>query len=141
MVSWGMARIGVVASGLSLAALAMVVLASSEGVGNPVLKPKAACTDARSGDRSFRIRPRRCDFVKRGEFANAYTVDTRGMKWRRWGKRAKGHGQTFVNMDGYRRVNVTLRRPVRRCGRRVYSRGVFRIPAYNATVRYRLYTC
>jgi hypothetical protein len=136
----GLTLLGTVATGL-LMAVGVVALASSRSAGSAATKPRTACTDPGSGERSFRIKPRSCDFVKRGESANAFTIDTESMRWSRWGKQARGRGKTFVSMDGYRRVKVILRRPVNRCGRRVYARGVFRIPAYNAKIIYPLYTC
>ena len=81
--------------------------------------------------------------VKRGEFANAFTVEAKSIHWKRWRSgQAQGTGKEFIGMGvGFETVHVKLSKPVTRCGRRVFSKARFRFPGLDSGGGFRLDTC
>jgi hypothetical protein len=115
--------------------------------------PRLACfkrtTPAPVEKPAFRKRPSNCIYIDKRGLANlippATTVrKTRGVRWTKWGgRKALGRGKGFV-ADRNQPVTVwiTLSRPVRRCGKRVYSRAKLRYEYTGNTIGpYCLVTC
>ncbi len=82
---------------------------------------------------SFKKKPRSCVFIAEGALANpvppAFAIQrTKGLRWTRWGGRkaeARGKAITPIRRKPIR-VHITLSRPKRACGHRVFSKVTFR---------------
>lgn len=100
-------------------------------------------------DPALRKKPKKCIYIdERGLTVpvppTSTTQSTQGVKWRKWGgRKAVGRGKGFVaERTQPVAVRITLSRPVRRCGRRVYSRAKFRFEYLGTSSdTFRLVTC
>jgi len=100
-------------------------------------------------DPAFRKKPGKCVYIdERGLTVpvppTSTTQSTQGVRWRKWGgRKAVGRGKGFVaERTQPVAVRITLTRPVRRCGRRVYSRAKFRFDYLGTSSdAFRLVTC
>jgi hypothetical protein len=84
---------------------------------------------------AFRKKPRKCVYIDKSALSvpvpPAFAVQTtQNMRWTSWGGRvAKGRGKGFSGNQNFpQQIRVTLSRPTKRCGRKVYSRAKFVFP-------------
>ncbi len=146
------ARFGVTTIGLAgLLVLGAALLPAASPAGKAKLS--VACfestTPAPGEKPEFRKRPSNCIYIDKRGLANlippATTVrTTRGVRWTKWGgRKALGRGKAFVaDRNQPVAARITLSRPVRRCGKRVYSRAKLRYEFSGNTIGpYRLVTC
>ena len=133
---------------LAVAALTAALTAILAADATAASKTRVACWNKKypfepNAEPVFRKRPNRCVFVKRGEFANAFTVEAKSIGWKRWRSgQARGKGKDFIGMGvGFEIVRIRLSKPVSRCGRRVFSKAHFRFPAFDSGGGFRLDTC
>jgi len=78
-----------------------------------------------------RTTPRRCSLFRDGyDYEAAGAVHMRNLKWKSWGGATTvARGQFAEPMDAdnpWKPITVRLKRPVKDCGRTVYSKAVFR---------------
>lgn len=87
--------------------------------------PSVLCYRSWSPESRFLTRlPRSCDTHWRGRVYDAASFQRfSGLRWRKWGPTyALARGRLFQNMAGWKKVHIKLSRPVKRCGRDVFSR-------------------
>jgi len=126
--------------------LAAAVLAAPTGAAAPSKRhgTKVVCIGAKSADRVYRHKPRRCTFHRHGEpMAEAFFVRTTHDRWHLWHRgHARGKGRDVTPMGHSRpRVRIRLSHPVRRCGHRVFSKAHFFFPKVQRGSSMRLDVC
>ena len=144
-------RVGVVGL-LGAAVLAAILVgppASEAGAKSQRVACFKSAFPAPGEDPALRKRPSKCIYIDKRGLSNTVppastTRTTQGVRWTKWGgKQALGRGKGFVG-DRMQPVpvRITLSRPVKRCGKRVYSRAKFRYTFQGTTVGpFRLVTC
>jgi hypothetical protein len=144
-------RVGTV--GLVGAAVLPAILLGPPASEAGAASPRVACfknaLPAPGEGPAFRKRPRKCIYIdKRGLSVlvppASTTRTTQGVRWTKWGgRRALGRGKAFVaDRTQPVPVRITLSRPVKRCGNKVYSRAKFRFTFLGTSLGpFRLLTC
>jgi hypothetical protein len=84
---------------------------------------------------AFRKKPSKCVYIDKGALSlpvppTSAVQTTKDVRWRSWGGRtAKGRGMGFSGTRDFPiQIRITLSRPVKRCGRKVYSKAKFFFP-------------
>lgn len=132
-----------------LAAVLLAPSASKAGAGSPRVACFKNAFPAPGEDPAFRKKPKKCIYIDKRGLSNTVppahtTRTTQGVRWTKWGgKQALGRGKGNVaDRTQPVPVRITLSRPVKRCGKRVYSRAKFRYTFQGTTVGpFRLVTC
>lgn len=97
----------------------------------------------------FRKKPSKCIFIDKDGLNSPVPPSrsvqvTENVRWSNWGgRRAKGRGQGYVGSNQFPvQIRITLSKPKKRCGRKVYSKAEFRFPQSGAeTGPFNLRTC
>ena len=98
---------------------------------------------------AFEKKPKNCVYIAKGALDLVIppvtaVQSTRGIRWKRWGgRRATGRGGAYVAGRAQPLpVQVTLSKPVKRCGHKVYTRAKFNFKQYGfSTGPFNLSTC
>jgi hypothetical protein len=103
---------------------------------------QVACFHYPNTQVSFKTKPRRCLFMKRGERRGKHAVGVKSMRWKRWGRpTARARGKA-IGVNGFTTpAKVALSKLRNDCGRRVYSKVRIRFPEFKMSRSYRLDTC
>jgi hypothetical protein len=137
---------------LGIAVMAMILVvppASEAGAKSKRVACFKSAFPAPGEGPALRKKPKKCIYIDKRGLSNqvppAHTTrTTQGVRWTKWGGRlARGRGKAFVaDRTQPVPVRITLSRPVKRCGKRVYSRAKFRFTFQGTTLGpFRLVTC
>jgi hypothetical protein len=127
-----------IAIAAALAATGVFGIASSSAHG----KAKVMCLSQSLNSGSFEVRPTDCVLHHKGRpYDQADSIDLKSLQWSKWGSRAVGLGTVKPSMGGPVAVKVKLSRVEHQCGRRVFTRAVFKYHNAPAIGPVKLDTC
>jgi hypothetical protein len=125
---------------VAMVSLLAIVATLPTGAGARKSRPWVICTTQwdPSPQSTYRRKPHACDYHERGEpYAHAWIEVTRHVQWHYWnGRRAVGHGKTYISTYGPAPVKIKLSRPQHVCGQKIFTKARFKVRASGDTYRY-----